>query len=120
MITIYQIQLTDEQIDRVNAYGHDSVPAQKARMNVMFGAKNFQHSDFQYYTPTMSVNTDDLEEAFELTNLWNDKTRVNRFGLRQSSSSVGDIFRKGDQFYMVDSFGFTRLYFFNDEIGEIA
>lgn len=120
MITIYQIQLTDEQIETVNRNGHNSVPAQRARMNVMFGAKNFIHSDFQYYMPTMSVDTDDLEEAFELTNLWNNKDRVTRFGPRQSSSSVGDIFRKGAQFYMVDSFGFTPIYFFNDEIDEVA
>lgn len=120
MITIYQIQLTDEQIDRVNAYGFDSVPAMKAKTNVMFGAKNFKHSDFEYYMPTMNVDTDDLEKAFELTNLWEDKSKIERLGPRQSSSSVGDIFRKGAQFYMVDSFGFTPIYFFNDEIGEIA
>jgi hypothetical protein len=120
MITIYQIQLTDEQIDIINANGHDAVPAQKAKLNVMFGAKNFNPADFQYYLPTMTVDTDNLEEAFELTNLWNDKSRINTLGPRKSSSSVGDIFRKGAQFYMVDSFGFTPLYFFNDEINEFA
>jgi hypothetical protein len=119
MITIYQIQLTDEQIDMVNAHGRDSVPAMEAKMNVMFGAKGFKHSDFEYYMPTMHVDTDELEEAFELTNLWNDNSKVKRLGLRQSSSSVGDIFRKGAQFYMVDTFGFKPLYFFDDEIGEI-
>ena len=120
MITIYQIRLTNEQIDRVNAYGFGSVPAMKAKTNVMFGAKNFKYSDFEYYMPTMKVDTNDLEEAFELTNLWEDESKIERLGPYQSSSSVGDIFRKGAQFYMVDSFGFTPIYFFNDEIGEIA
>lgn len=110
MITIYQIQLSDEQIDKVNAFGFNSVPAMKAKSNVMFGAKNFDPSDFQYYTPTMHVDTDDLEKAFELTNLWEDESRIERLGPYQSSSSVGDIFRKGSQFYMVDSFGFTPIY----------
>jgi hypothetical protein len=125
MITIYQIHLTDEEYDRVNAFGFDSVPAMKAKSNVMFGAKNFNPSDFIYYMPTMHVETDDLEEAFELTNLWEDESRIERLGPRQSSSSVGDIFRKGAQFYMVDSFGFTPLYFivesvvFEDEMGEV-
>jgi hypothetical protein len=109
MITIYQIQLTDDQIDTVNAFGFNSVPAMKAKANVMLGAKNFNPSDFDYYMPTMHVDTDDLDEAFELTNLWEDEDRITRLGPCQSSSSVGDIFRKGAHFYMVDSFGFKEV-----------
>lgn len=116
MITIYQIQLTDEQIDIINERGHEAVPAQRAKLNVMFGASNFRTSDLQYYTETMQVDTDDLEEAFELTNLWNQPERVTRVGDMQSSTSVGDIFQKGDRFYMVDNFGFASLLLFNDEV----
>lgn len=116
MITVFQIQLTQEQIDEVNEKGHDSVPAQQAKLNVMFGADNFRINDLQYYTETMQVDTDNLEEAFELTNLWNKPERVARIGNAQSSTSVGDIFRKGDRYYMVDSFGFAPLMLFNDEV----
>lgn len=116
MIRIYQIQLTDEQIDIINELGHEAVSAQLARMNVMFGADNFRTSDLQYYTETMQVDTDDLEEAFGLTNIWNQPERVTRIGDMQSSTSVGDIFQKGDQFYMVDDFGFALLTLFNDEV----
>src|SRR6056297_3033273 len=100
MITIYQIQLTDEQIDIINERGHDAVPAQRAKLNVMFGASKFRTFDLQYYTETMQVDTDNLEEAFELTNLWNQPERIARIGNAQSSTSVGDIFQKGDRFYM--------------------
>ena len=116
MITIYQIQLTDEQIDMINAQGHDSVPAQKAKLDVMFGSEGFKVENLKYYTMTMTVDTPELEEAFELTNLWNDKSRVVRHGVRQSSSSVGDIFGKDGRYYMVDRFGFTELKLFNDEV----
>jgi len=116
MITIYQIQLTDEQIDIINERGHDAVPAQRAKLNVMFGASKFRTSDLQYYTETMQVDTDDLEEAFALTNLWNQPERIARIGNAQSSTSVGDIFQKGDRFYMVDNFGFAPLALFNDEV----
>jgi len=116
MITIYQIQLTDEQIDIINELGHEAVPAQRAKLNVMFGADNFRTSDLQYYTETMQVDTDDLEDAFELTNLWDQPERIDRIGNAQSSTSVGDIFQKGDRFYMVDSFGFASLLLFNDEV----
>lgn len=116
MITIYQIQLTNEQIDTINAHGHDSVPAQKAKLDVMFGSEGFKVENLKYYTMTMTVDTTELEEAFELTNLWNDKSRVVRHGVRQSSSSVGDIFGKDGRYYMVDRFGFTELKLFNDEV----
>lgn len=116
MITVFQIQLTDEQINEVNEKGHESVPAQRAKLNVMFGADKFRYGDLKYYKETMQVDTDDLEEAFALTNLWNEPDRVARVGNAQSSTSVGDIFRKGDRYYMVDSFGFSPLMMFNDEI----
>jgi len=92
------------------------VPAQKAKLDVMFGAKGFKPENLQYYTETMRIDTNDLEEAFELTNLWNDESRVERVGPRQSSTSVGDIFAKEDRFYMVDKFGFAEIQLFNDEI----
>ena len=116
MIRIYQIQLTNEQIDIINEMGHDAVPAQRAKLNVMFGADNFRTSDLQYYTETMHVATDNLEEAFELTNVWDQPELVVRIGGKQSSTSVGDIFQKGDRFYMVDSFGFAPILLFNDEV----
>lgn len=116
MITIYQIQLTDEQIDMINAHGHHAVPAQKARLDVMFGSEGFKVENLKYYTAVMTVKTEELEEAFGLTNLWNDESRVVRLGAYQSSSSVGDIFGKDGRYYMVDNFGFTELKLFNDEV----
>jgi hypothetical protein len=113
MITIYQIQVTDEQIDALNA--GKSVPSFEAKRSLMFGASEFTPDMLQYFTEVARVDTDDLERAFELTNLWEDTSKVEKF-TRMSSTSVGDIFLKGDAFYMVDNFGFKTLRLFNDEI----
>lgn len=112
MITIYQIKLTDSQVDAFNA--GTSVPSIEAKRKLMFGAKEFTPDMLQYFTEVARVDTDDLEYAFELTNLWNDMSKVEKF-TQMSSTSVGDIFLKGDCFYMVDSFGFKALHLFNDE-----
>lgn len=97
MTTIYKIKLTSDQVKAVNS--GTVVPAYQAMLNVMFGAENFKESDFKFYSKVGSVDTDDLEEAFRLAN-----------------GNVGDIFQQGDRFYMVDTFGFKNLYFFEDEL----
>jgi hypothetical protein len=117
MITIYQIQATSQQVDDFNA--GQSVPLIEAKRNLMFGSKGFNPSMLQYFTEVATVDTDDLEEAFELTNLWNDPSKVNR-KTRMSSTSVGDIFAMNGRYYMVDNFGFEELRLFNDEIEMIG
>lgn len=113
MITIYQIQLTNSQVDAFNA--GTSVPSIEAKRKLMFGAKKFTPDMLKYFTAVAKVDTNDLEMAFELTNLWNDESKVTRLE-RMSSTSVGDIFMMNDRYFMVDSFGFEELRLFNDEI----
>lgn len=113
MIIIHQIQMTNSEVNAFNA--GQNVPSIEAKRQLMFGAKKFTHDMFQYFTEVAKVDTDDLEHAFELTNLWEDESKITRF-TRMSSTSVGDIFQKGDRYFMVDSFGFQELYFFNDEL----
>ena len=114
MITIYQIQITNRQADDFNA--GKSAPLIETKRKLMFGSKGFTPDMLQYFTPVYEVYTDDLEAAFEITNLWNKPEMVDVIGDRGHSSSVGDIFRKGDRFFMVDSFGFEELRLFNDEV----
>jgi len=118
-ISIYQIQLTDDQIDQVNKHGHDSVPAQKARLDVMFGSEGFKPENFRFYTKTMSIDVLDLDTAFEYTQfgvpgIGNNSTVqhfVEQFVPSVSSTSVGDIFYNDEteEFYMVDAFGFAKV-----------
>lgn len=113
MITIYQIKITDEQICALNT--GQSVSSFEAKRALMFGAGKFTPDMFKFFTIVAKVDTDDLEEAFELTNLWEDMNKVEKF-TRMSSTSVGDIFQKGDRYFMVDNFGFQELYLFADEL----
>lgn len=115
MITIFQIQLTDSQVDAFNA--GNSVHAIEAKRKLMLGAKKFEASMVEFFTPVYEVETDDLEHAFELTNLWDNGHLVRALpGTRGHSTSVGDIFGHKGRYYMVDSFGFEELRLFADEV----
>jgi hypothetical protein len=108
MITIYQIQTTNAQVDAFNK--GQSVPALDVKCKLMFGSKKFEPEMFEFFSPVYEVETDDLEHAFELTNLWENGHLVRALpSTRGHSSSVGDIFQLGDQYFMVDSFGFKEL-----------
>ena len=111
MIKIHQIQLTEAQIDIINADGHDAVPAQSAKLAVsFFGADKFKAENFAFYTEAFQVHTDDKNLAFEYTNLWNNQYFVEEIGDRNHSTSVGDILEmdNGD-FFMIDPCGFTQI-----------
>ena len=108
MITIYQIRLTNQEINEANKNGFESVPKVMAKTWMGIGARKWMADYAKYYEPACTVETDDLEVAFEATNLWNSPELTKRIG-RCSSSSVGDIFVKDGDCYVVDSFGFKKL-----------
>jgi hypothetical protein len=110
MIKIHQIQLTEAQVDLINAEGHDAVPAQSAKLAVsFFGASKFKAEDFAFYTEAYEVNTTDLDEAFEATNLWNKQSIVDVVGDRNYSTSTGDIMELNGEFFMVEMCGFEKI-----------
>jgi hypothetical protein len=109
MIAVYKINLTDNEILVVNSRGFDAVPKAYAKYRMMLGAGKWNHDEYPaYYERTYEVDTDDLEEAFALTNLWNEDWKVTRIR-RAGSTSVGDIFVKDGDCYIVDNFGFVAV-----------
>lgn len=109
MITVYQIHLTDNEIDIANSRGFEAVPKVLAKTRMMLGARKWNHDEYpKYYEATYEVDTDDLDKAYEITNLWEEDWKVTRLR-RGSSSSVGDIFVKDGDCYIVDNFGFTAV-----------
>jgi len=108
MITVYQINLTDDQINLVNTKGFSAVPEAHARITMQLGAEKWKEEFAKFYTPVYEVDTDNLEDAFVLTNHWEHTDRVTRLK-RGSSSSVGDIFVKDGNCYIVDNFGFVAI-----------
>lgn len=108
MITVYQIKLSDNDILRANAQGFEAAPTVFAKSSMMMGAKKWNPDYAPLYKATYEVDTDDLDEAFELTNLWHDESVITRL-CRGGSSSVGDIFVKDGNCFIVDNFGFTAI-----------
>ena len=107
MITIYQIHLSDADILAVNARGWDAVPKASARADIMLGFRRFKEEHLKFFEATYEVDTDDLEVAFEATNLWG-SYNVKRL-TRGSSTSVGDIAVKDGNCYFCDNFGWVAM-----------
>lgn len=106
MIKVFQIQLTDEEINIINSDG-EYTPRIKAYFSREF-ARTFDPANFQYYNHVANLECDDLDEAFELMNLWENESLIERLG-RCSSMSVGDILERDGGRYRVASFGFERI-----------
>lgn len=115
MIKVYQIQLSDAEIDIINSdrgdRNYDAHPRIDAYFSRSFDSA-FKAENFQYYTHVADVDVDAFEQAFEAMNLWKESTyfdRVQPQG-RCSSMSVGDIVEDHDgKLYRCASFGFTAL-----------
>lgn len=111
MIKVYQIQLTDLEIAIANEGG--STPKMKAYFDRSF-EHAFKAENFQYYTHVANVNTNDMEEAFEAMNLWDEGplgALVERTDWgRCHSMSVGDILEMEDGTkFRCASFGFEQM-----------
>jgi hypothetical protein len=108
MIKVYQIQLTDAEIDAINR--DESFPKAKAYFDRMFDT-TFKAENFEHYTHVANVYTDDMEVAFREMNLWEDVNMVETFTDRNCSSmSVGDILELEDgSRHRVASWGFTAI-----------
>lgn len=105
MIKVYQIALTDAEVDMINS--GETSDRIKAYFDRSFDG-TFKAENFQYYTHVATVDTNDMEKAFEYMNLWEDETKVKRLG-PCSSMSVGDILEYNGQLYRCASFGFALL-----------
>jgi hypothetical protein len=105
MIKVYQIQLTDSDIDLINS--GESNEKTKAYFNREF-ARTFNPESFQYYTHVATVDTNDMEKAFEYMNLWN-SDKVQKITRAVSSMSVGDILEYNGTKFRCASFGFEEI-----------
>ena len=108
MIKVFQIQLTNEEVDIINSDG-EYTPKIKAFFGREF-ISTFDAAIFQYYTHVANVDTNDMEEAFKAMNLWDDAAEVQKVAPWSSSMSVGDILElENGERYRCASFGFERI-----------
>jgi len=105
MIKVYQIRLTDAEVDAINR--DESFPKAKAFFDRSFD-RLFKAENFQFYTHVATVATDNMEEAFRAMNLWDDAALVERLG-PCSSMSVGDILEVDGELFRCASFGFDKI-----------
>ncbi len=109
MIKVYQIQLSDLEIQLANSGA--STPKLKAFFDRSFES-TFKAENFEHYTHVANVDVDGFEQAFRAMNLWEEDEnfdRVERLG-PCSSMSVCDIVADHDgTLYRCASFGFTKL-----------
>ena len=93
MISIYQINTTREMSKAFNAADGEAgvVPALDAKRALMLlGSKNWDSKFWEFFELVYDVEVLDLEEAFEMTNLWENRDLVKTYVLGKGhSSSVG-------------------------------
>lgn len=110
---VYQIQLTDAEIDLINEKGHDAVHKQSLKLDMKMygedtGAVAGDAFKRGYYTHVANINADTLEGVFHVGNMGPEEN-IERMS-RMHSISVGDIVedQTGKQSVVAD-FGFKEV-----------
>jgi hypothetical protein len=112
---IFQAIITGAMSEAINAKGWeeagDLYPAVRAyRETMLDGSPSFRSEFLPAYTKVAEFDGDNMEEAFELMNLWRADERLRTVrGVPVRSLSVGDLIEKNGCLYMVDPVGFTEV-----------
>lgn len=108
MIKVYQIRLTDAEVAAVN--NGETSDRIKAYFDRSF-ERTFKAENFKYYEHVANVDTNDMENAFEAMNLWEESIYFEDvFKLAPCSSmSVGDILDVNGTLFRCASFGFDEI-----------
>lgn len=115
MITVYQIALSNRDILEANSPKFRDPPKFVAYRNMLLSGHDKWRNEYaEYYIPVMEIDTDDLNEAFDVANGFGQSSYRRLTNCR--SASVGDIFLKEGNCYIVDPMGFTNIGYY--ELGE--
>jgi|TARA_B110000977_G_scaffold136959_1_gene173936 lipoate-protein ligase A len=114
---IYQIQLTDNQYDLINAKGHMSVPAHVAKMDMTMdfsggkiGGLASDAWENGFYTHVSNIEAVDVNQVFEIGNIGPEEN-IERLS-RMSSLSVSDVIVDEEgQIIVVAPVGFVAFSF---------
>ena len=110
MIRVFQMKMLDK-----GAEGYDEW-LNAFRLTTAFGSKLFEDYMLDLYDYKASLNTTDLENAFQIMNRWSDEDKklidwIDKGATK--SMSVGDILElevdANVRTYMVDGYGFTEI-----------
>ena len=109
---LYQIHLTDAEVDQVNAEGHNSVPKQKLKLDMSFNDNVAELAkeamDKGYYTHVSNIEAEGLEGVFEVGNI-GPESSIERLA-PMYSVSVADVVEDPQGVrHVVASVGFKQL-----------
>jgi len=109
---VYQIQLTDAEIDLINEKGHNAVHKQSLKLDMNFkdntGAIAADAFNRGYYTHVANITADTLEGVFHVGNMGPEEN-IERMS-RMHSISIGDIVETADgEQSVVATFGFKEV-----------
>ena len=108
--TIFQINLTDAQVDEVNTSKGEYPEFYNKYLRTNFQPKPEAILDaFDMYKPVAKIEAENLEQVFHIGNM-GPEDRIKRLD-RMHSVSVGDLVFDPNTgiYYYVDSFGFAEL-----------
>lgn len=109
---LYQIRLTDQEVDMVNDLGHGSVPKQVAKLDMHFADNIHELAEkamaARYYSHVANIQAENLEDVFRVGNLCVED-QIERLD-SMASPSVGDVIAdENGFFYVIAPFGFTLM-----------
>ena len=109
---VFQIQLSDADVDMINDKGHNSVPHHKAKLDMNFadniGALAGDAFDKGYYTHVANISADGLEGVFHVGNMGPEEN-IERL-TKMHSLSVADLVEDPDGIkHVVASSGFAKV-----------
>jgi hypothetical protein len=110
---IHQVQLTDAEVDKINAEGHDAIERHAMKLKMSFsddaGGIASRMYGQGYYDHVANITADDLNGVFHTGNMGPEQN-IERLA-QMSSVSVGDLIidEDGDK-YVVASFGFDPVF----------
>ena len=117
MIELFQNQARRYYHVEINQLGWSAAeakyPAIKSHRDIdLDGAASFKPEDFQFYKLVAKIDAETKSDAFYVQNnpfgYADLEDRIERIDV-QHSMSVGDIVKDGDDYYMVDHIGFTKI-----------
>jgi len=135
-ITLFQLHKTREMIDFVNGPngGWDNAakkyPAMAAYLKTVIdsnGSEGWEPSFFKHYRAVAVINTNDIEESFAIGNAYGgshmEMVEMGKIEpllplitlhnghetLDMHSMSIGDIVKKGQNYWMCDPIGFSQI-----------
>ena len=101
MVEVFQVQISD--------IGFESVESIEIWRKMMFGAKNWNEEYWNSYSKVAEVDTEELNEVFDVMNGMGDTSIVKRLVHKTRSASAGDIFVRNGKRFIVDTFGFAEI-----------